>query len=1126
MNKKSGKTKEELLRKISLLESKVSDLEKSGSRSTLWLENSPVCTKIVDPDLNLQFLSSAGIRELKIDDITAFYGKPYPFPFYPDSFKILMSENLNKAKETGETISQEAPVQDLEGNTIWYHSTIVPVYNDKEKLDYLLVVSLDITARKQTEEELEQSEATISNKLKAITNPEGDISTLELSDIIDTEVLQSMMEDFYQLTGMLGAVLDVSGKVLVAVGWQDICTKFHRCNPDTLKNCIESDTILTQGVPEGTFKSYRCKNNMWDIVTPIMIQGKHVGNVFMGQYFYQDEVPDLEFFRKKAKKYGFDEKEYLAALDRVPHFSKETVDVGMQFYSKLAGLISTLTFSSIQQSRMLAQQKLAEEDTKKNQSILQQAENISNQGAWEWAITQDEWTFSENWLRIHGCQLSGIKREELMTIAYPEDAPEIEKAFQDALSGVAPYNLEHRIVRQDDGKVRYVRAVGDFIFNNSGQRVKMYGITRDITEKRLAEKKIRTAEENLKNTFDLSPSIICKANLDTGYFIEANQAVTRILGYSLKEFTSTPSIEFIHPDDHQDSSAEVAEQLEGKEVTFFENRYLCKDGSYKWLAWHGTKADKHGIVTAIGSDISERKKAELEIVKAKEVAERNATELNRAQEITHIGSWYLDTVTNEVVWTEELFKMYGFDPSLPVPPYTEHQKLFTAESWEILSSSLEKTREIGIPYELELKTVRKDGSNGWMWVRGEAVFDEEDYTIGLWGAAQDITERKNIEIELQTAKQKAEESDRLKSAFLANMSHEIRTPMNGILGFVNLLNKPNLSKSKIGDYSAIIQKSGNRLLDTINDIIYISKIEAGEVVLSTSETSINTEIEELYTFFLPEASRKGLSLSIETSSSAEQLRVHTDSHKLNGILTNLIKNAIKYTDRGHITLGYFVKDDFIEFFVEDTGIGIPEDRLQAIFNRFEQADIEDSKALQGSGLGLAISKAYTNMLGGEIFAQSVVGKGSKFVFTIPYIKKAEKRVKKAVETIDTDRNHIKKLNLLIVEDDAISSELLKATLEGMFKEMIFAENGIDAIELCRDMPELDLVLMDIKMSKMDGYNATREIRKFNKDLIIIAQTSYALPGDKGKAIEAGCNSYITKPINTTLLFKTISELFD
>ena len=230
----------------------------------------------------------------------------------------------------------------------------------------------DITEKKQAQERLVQSEAAIRNKLKAIAEPEGDLGSLELSDIIDSEMLQKLMEDFYDLTGMLGAILDISGKVLVAVGWQDICTKFHRRHPDTCKNCVESDTILTHGVPVGEFKAYRCKNNMWDMVTPLMLGDKHVGNVFIGQFFYKGETPDVELFRKQARLYGFDETEYLAALDRVPYFSKEEVETGLRFYAKIAEIISTLSFNSIQQSRMLAEKGFLTRELEQHRNHLEQ----------------------------------------------------------------------------------------------------------------------------------------------------------------------------------------------------------------------------------------------------------------------------------------------------------------------------------------------------------------------------------------------------------------------------------------------------------------------------------------------------------------------------------------------------------------------------------------------------------------------------------------------------------------------------------------------------------------------------------------------------------------------------------
>ena len=240
--------------------------------------------------------------------------------------------------------------------------------------------------------------------------------------------------------------------------------------------------------------------------------------------------------------------------------------------------------------------------------------------------------------------------------------------------------------------------------------------------------------------------------------------------------------------------------------------------------------------------------------------------------------------------------------------------------------------------------------------------------------------------ELEIAKERAEESDRLKSAFLSNMSHEIRTPMNGILGFVGLLKNPQLTGGNQSRYISIIEQSGKRMLDTLNDIINISKIEAGQVKVVKSVESVNQILNEHLAFFSKEAESKGLNLICESPLNELDTKIITDKQKLESILTNLIKNAIKYTDQGNIKIGYQLKKEgnakIVEFFVSDTGIGIPQNRMKAIFNRFEQSDIEDSRAYEGSGLGLAISKSYVEMLGGQIDVESELGVGSTFRFII------------------------------------------------------------------------------------------------------------------------------------------------
>ncbi|MDP2338438.1 MAG: ATP-binding protein [Bacteroidota bacterium] len=381
-------------------------------------------------------------------------------------------------------------------------------------------------------------------------------------------------------------------------------------------------------------------------------------------------------------------------------------------------------------------------------------------------------------------------------------------------------------------------------------------------------------------------------------------------------------------------------------------------------------------------------------------------------------------------------------------------------------------------------------------------------------------EKEKRAAELINAKGHAEESDRLKSAFLANMSHEIRTPMNGILGFAELLKDPDLSSKQQLEYIRIIEKSGARMLNIINDIVDISKIESGQMKVSVSETNVNEQMEFINTFFKAEVEPKGIRLILKNSLPSSEAIIRTDREKLYAILTNLVKNAIKYTQKGFIEFGYILKQAELEFFVKDTGIGIPKHRQIAIFERFVQSDISDKRAFQGTGLGLSISKAYVEMLGGKIWVESEEGKGSIFYFTIPSNGEAEE--KNDIQNVvlsEEEENQIKDLKILIAEDDELSKKLLTVIVKIIGKEVLKVRTGVEAIEACRNNPDIDLVLMDIQMPEMNGYEATRQIRQFNQDVVIIAQTALALTGDRELAIEAGCDDYISKPIRRDKLIE-------
>lgn len=385
-------------------------------------------------------------------------------------------------------------------------------------------------------------------------------------------------------------------------------------------------------------------------------------------------------------------------------------------------------------------------------------------------------------------------------------------------------------------------------------------------------------------------------------------------------------------------------------------------------------------------------------------------------------------------------------------------------------------------------------------------------------------------IELIAALKMAEESDRLKTIFLANMSHEIRTPLNGILGFADLLKKRLRGDIEGLKYINIIEKSGKRLLNIINALIEISKIESGVSKIVISSCNIDEQLDFTLSFFKPEAEKKGLKIFLHSGLTVNEAIINSDREKIFAVLFNLVKNAIKYTDTGTIDFGCNIRSEGKQkqlfFYVKDTGIGIAPENHQKIFERFSQVDDNHLKYCEGAGLGLALVKAYVQMLGGKYGLESEMGKGSTFYFTLPFNGSTE--VMTSMDDIDSKPEIAvlnKKLKILIVEDDKNSELLMTLILKNDVKELLFAKSGLDAIGKCQDNPDIDLVLMDIRMTGMSGIESTKVIRQFNKDVVIIAQTDFAYSNDKVMAFEAGFNDYIEKPLNRNILFEVINKYF-
>jgi signal transduction histidine kinase/CheY-like chemotaxis protein len=379
-----------------------------------------------------------------------------------------------------------------------------------------------------------------------------------------------------------------------------------------------------------------------------------------------------------------------------------------------------------------------------------------------------------------------------------------------------------------------------------------------------------------------------------------------------------------------------------------------------------------------------------------------------------------------------------------------------------------------------------------------------------------------INEELNLAKQKAEESDRLKSAFLANMSHEIRTPMNGVIGFSEMLADPELTPASRMEYASIIIDCSRQLLSIVNDILDISRIEAGLVSLSREEVQVNDLLTLLYAFFEPQARSKNLDLRFIKSLANEESILYTDKTRLRQILTNLLNNAIKFTPEGTIELGYEKTEGFMKFYVSDSGIGIPAEMHDRIFEPFHQVELEISYHYGGTGLGLSISRKLVELLKGKIWLESKPGKGSVFYFTIPLLhpEQSNNPVKKHAEKKDLQAQG---KVVLIAEDDDTNYLYLEAALAKGKLNLLRALNGIQAVEMCRTNPEIQLVLMDIKMPLMNGYDATCLIKQERPDLPVIVQTAYAMTEERNMAFAAGCDDYIAKPIKKTELVEMVMK---
>lgn len=698
------------------------------------------------------------------------------------------------------------------------------------------------------------------------------------------------------------------------------------------------------------------------------------------------------------------------------------------------------------------------------------------------------------------------------SLAAPECRQEIEDGFRkmtEARNG--KQRFEFTALTKDGLKKEIDASVTCTSLNGNTE---IQGILRDVTHGKQVEANLRESEKKFQTFFQNHSAVKLIIDPDTGNILEANKSASVFYGWPVEKLQqmNVSEINFL-------PSSEVYQSMNIRDLqknTLSELRHINANGEVVDVEIFSSMVsyEEKEVLHLIIHDVSARKKAEQKLQLLNHAVEQNpvAIVITNPEGIIEYVNPEFTSMTGY-----KLEEVLGKYPRILKSGY--QTETFYEKLWNTIAA--------GTSWEGEFKNRKKNGEEYWQESSISPIFDNDGSISHFVAVMEDVTDKRKMIEDLVLAKEKAEESDRLKSAFLANMSHEIRTPMNGIIGFTDLLKEQKLTGKEKIKYINIIKKSSERMLNTINDLIEISQIESGTMEIEMTDINLNDLMDSFYYQYMPEAMSKDLTLTCHKDFRDSDALIESDGKKLSAIFSNLIKNAIKYTSAGNIGFGYKLKNNMIELFVNDTGIGIESDRQMHVFDRFVQADMSLTKPYEGTGLGLSIAKAYVDMLGGKIWLESEPKVGTKFYFTLPYNGKPFEFLEEIPLDIDSVESEIlQNLTVLVAEDDAIGQLYLSELLNGSCKKVIYASDGLEALQMFKESTEkIDLILMDIKMPGMNGYQTTQKIKEINNQVFIIAQTAYALSGDREKAIASGCDYYLAKPFSKAQLLEAVKNYY-
>jgi len=724
--------------------------------------------------------------------------------------------------------------------------------------------------------------------------------------------------------------------------------------------------------------------------------------------------------------------------------------------------------------------------------------------------------------QILGYAVSEVVGQPFRRFIYPEDLPGVFASFEHSIEGkFEPF--EFRVLNKAN-QIRYVRTSSRLLMKDD-LKMGLTGILTDITERILAEEALKKSEERLNLTLDAVNDGIWDWDLQTGNAVFSRRYFT-MLGYEPYEFPQNYESwkHLVHSEDIEEAEQNINESIHNGRGYAIEIRMRTKSGGWRWILSRGMMVERDAEghpVRMVGthSDITERKQVEEELQNSRSL-------LLAITEGTTDAIYAKDIQGRYLIANSSVARFVGKSQAEIIGQ--DDRALFSEADADQIMAGDRRVMNKGQTLTYEEFLTLADGLHTFLAIKGP-MRDASGEVIGLFGVARDITDRKRYEEMLLKAKEAAEDATRAKSEFLANMSHEIRTPMNAVIGTTCLLQDESLTPEQ-REYAETIRSSGEALLSIINDILDLSKSDGGMMELERQPFNLQHRIEATFAFVSARASEKGLKMEYTIENDVPSV-ILGDPTRLGQILTNLLNNAVKFTERGKVTIsvsGRKQEDSTYEihFAVEDTGIGIPEDKIERLFQPFSQVDASTTRKYGGTGLGLAISKRLVNLMGGKMWVESIVGIGSTFHFTIMAESNTDVLVDNFESASGEDLSHAdidRTLRILLAEDNVVNQKVTQKMLSKLGYRATVVANGIEVLQALENQ-HYDVILMDVQMPEIDGLEATRAIRQRWKDgPKIIAMTASALKGDREMCLAAGMDDYISKPVRMEDLARKLSR---